>query len=226
MAGGTLGLIAGKQLSPEYKTLAQASIGIGTLAIGLKMFISAENILVAVGSFIIGGLVGHLLGIQAGMDALGQWAQGAIGGGSATFQQAFVTPTILFCVGPVTLLGCLEDGLEGKINLLAIKSILDGISAIFLAAALGAGVLLSAVSVLVVQTPLTLGARRLRFLHEKPLMLSAITSAGGLILLAIGLDLLELKKLPTGDFLPSLVIAAIFARLAKPASINVAEKLP
>ena len=213
LAGGLIGLAAGSHLPPEYKTLAQALIGIGVLAMGLKLFMASENVLIPVGALILGGLLGHLIGLQAGMDALGKWGQETVGGGSSTFQEAFVTPSILFCVGPMTLLGCLEDGLEGKIHLLGIKSILDGISSIFFAAALGPGVLLAAGTVLIVQVPLTLGARKLRFLVKKPHMLNEITASGGMILVAIGLGLLDIKKLPTADFLPALVLAGVVAAI-------------
>jgi uncharacterized membrane protein YqgA involved in biofilm formation len=175
---------------------------------GTKMFLSSRNPLIPIGSLIGGGLLGHLLGIQSAIDALGSWAEQATGGGEG-FAAVFVATSILFCVGPMTLLGCLEDGLEGRFHLLAIKSILDGISALFFAAASGPGVLLSAGTVLLVQIPLTLGARSLRFLSEKRSILDEMTAAGGLILMAIALGLLELKSLPTADFIPALALAAM-----------------
>jgi uncharacterized membrane protein YqgA involved in biofilm formation len=210
--GGLLGLLAGSHFPIEYKSLAQSAIGLGTLAMGVKMFLATRNLLIPLGSLIAGGLLGHALGIQAGMDTLGAWARDALGGGS-TFQEAFVTTSLLYCVGPMTLLGCLEEGLEGKVHLLSVKSILDGVSSAFFAAALGAGALLSAGTVLVVQAPLTLGARRLRFLEERRAILDETSASGGLMLMAIGLGLMEIKRLPTADFLPALLLAAIAAAL-------------
>ncbi|MBA3725300.1 MAG: DUF554 domain-containing protein [Armatimonadetes bacterium] len=208
MAGGLLGLAGREHLPSTYKDLSQAAIGIGTLAMGVKMFLSTRNPLVPIGSLIVGELIGHLLGFQAGIEAFGAWAQAAIGGGEG-FSAVFVATSILFCVGPMTLLGCLEDGLEGKIHLLGIKSALDGVSSVFFAAASGPGVLLSAGTVLAVQTPLTLGARRLRFLAEQRRILDEVTATGGLILIAIGLNLLDLKAIPTADFIPGLVLAGL-----------------
>ena len=153
-----MGLAAHRGLPADYRQIAIAGIGIATFAMGTKMFLASRNPLIPIGSLILGGLLGHVFGLQAAIDALGRWAQQATGGGEG-FAAVFVVTSILFCVGPMTLLGCLEDGLEGNFHLLAIKSILDGISALFFAAASGAGVLLSAATVLVVQTPLTLGAR-------------------------------------------------------------------
>ncbi|MGI8924943.1 MAG: DUF554 domain-containing protein [Fimbriimonadales bacterium] len=206
VAGGLLGLAGREHLPSPYKDLSLVAIGIGTLAMGVKMFLSTRNPLVPVGSLIVGGLIGHLVGFQAGIEAFGDWAQAAIGGGEA-FSAVFVATSILFCVGPMTILGCLEDGLEGKIHLLGIKSALDGVSSVFFAAASGPGVLLSAGTVLAVQTPLTLWARRLRFLAERRHILHEVTATGGLILIAIGLNLLDLKAIPTADFIPGLVLA-------------------
>lgn len=210
MAGTGIGLAARGHLPEQYHEIALAAVGLGTLGLGLKMFMSSRNVLIPVGALIFGGLLGHLLGLQAGVEALGAWAKSTFGGGGR-IEEAFVTTSILFCVGPMTLLGCLEDGLEGKIHLLGIKSILDGISSVFFAAALGWGVLLSAVTVLVVQGSLTFGARQLRGLLSRRDALDETTAAGGGILLAIGIGLLGLRSLPSADFLPALVIAGAAA---------------
>lgn len=210
VAGTGIGLAARGHLPQQYHEIALAAVGLGTLGLGLKMFTASRNVLIPVGALIFGGLLGHLLGLQAGIEALGAWAKGTFGGGGR-IEEAFVTTSILFCVGPMTLRGCLEDGLEGKIHLLGIKSILDGISSVLFAAALGWGVLLSAVTVLVVQGTLTLSARRLRPLLSRRDVLDETTAAGGGILLAIGIGLLGLRSLPSADFLPALVLAGAVA---------------
>lgn len=175
---------------------------------GIRMFLTTQTILVPIGALIVGGLLGHLMGIHFGIEALGNtFEQKFSSTKDSTFQQAFVVPSILFCVGPMTLLGCLEDGLSKRYQLLGLKSLLDGISSIFFAATLGAGVLLSAGTVFVVQAPLTLGAKKLRVLSERKELLDETTSAGGLILIPIGLGLLGLIQLPTADFIPALAIA-------------------
>lgn len=179
---------------------------------GIKMSLESKSVLIPVGSLILGVLCGHLLGIQAGIEGLGTAAKGWFGGSENTFEAAFVTPSILFCVGPMTLLGCLEDGLEGKIELLGLKSLLDGVSSIFFAAALGPGVLLSAATVFLIQTPLTLAATQLAPLRDKPNLLSEITATGGLILIIIGLNLLGVIKLPSADFVPALLFAGMSAK--------------
>ncbi len=206
LAGATIGLAASQALPESYERLALAAVGLGTLALGFRMFGSSKNPLVPIGSLIVGGLLGHFLGIQSAIEQLAAWAQSTIGRGGRV-EEAFVTTSILFCVGPMTLLGCLEDGLEGKIHLLGIKSILDGISSVFFAAALGWGVYLSAGTVLIVQGGLTLGARALRPLTERPMTLDESTAVGGCILLAIGLGLLGVVQIPSADFLPALFLA-------------------
>lgn len=210
MAGTGIGLAARGHLPDQYHEIALAAVGLGTLGLGLKMFTASRNVLIPVGALIFGGLLGHFLGLQAEIEELGLWAQSKFGG-SGRIEEAFVTTSILFCVGPMTLLGCLEDGLEGKIHLLGIKSILDGITSVFFAAALGWGVLLSALTVLLVQGSLTLGARGLRPLLTRRDVLDEITAAGGGILLAIGIGLLGLRALPSADFLPALLIAGAVA---------------
>ena len=205
VVGTAIGLAARGHLPGQYHEIALAAVGLGTLGLGIKMFIASNNVLIPIGALIFGGLLGHLLGLQAAVEALASWAKSTFGGGR--IEEAFVTTSILFCVGPMTLLGCLEDGLEGKIHLLGIKSILDGISSVFFAAALGWGVLLSAATVLVVQGGLTLSARRVRPLLARRDVLDETTAAGGGILLAIGIGLLGLRSLPTADFLPALLLA-------------------
>jgi uncharacterized membrane protein YqgA involved in biofilm formation len=196
--------------------LAKAAIGIGTVALGIKMFFGTRNVLIPIGALIIGGVAGHLCRIQTGIDIVSAWLQTRFGGGTG-FQESFVTSSILFCAGPMTFIGCLEDGLEGKPRLLYLKSLLDGVSAVFFAAAVGYGVFFSALSVLVVQGTLTLGARAFRSVASAPAVLDEISAAGGLILCLIGLNLLglvypEVSKF-LADYLPALVFAGAAAAL-------------
>lgn len=193
----------------DLRPLSQAAIGIGVVALGFKMFLESKNVLIPIGSLILGVIVGHLLRIQAGIDILGSFAERKFGGGSG-FQESFVTSTILFCVGPMTLLGCLEDGLQGETRLLSVKSILDGVSSVFIAATVGMGVFLSALSVFIIQGGLTLGAKQFTGLSKRTDILAEVSAAGGLILPLIGLNLLGVLKLPTADFVPAILFAGLF----------------
>ncbi|MEM4409971.1 MAG: DUF554 domain-containing protein, partial [Candidatus Caldarchaeum sp.] len=217
--GGTVGVWAGSALPEEYSPLALSAIGVGTIAMGGKMFLSTWNVLIPVASLVFGALLGRLMGIQQGVQMIAEGSRSLLaslhGGDLGYFQEAFISSSLLFCVGPMTLLGCLEDGLEGRITLLSVKSLLDGVSSLFIGAGLGPGVLLSTLTILAVQMPLTLGARKLRFLKDESRLIQEISATGGLILIVIGLSLCGLKLPPSSEFLPALVLAGIFAEVAR-----------
>jgi uncharacterized membrane protein YqgA involved in biofilm formation len=183
---------------------------------GMKMAFETRNVLVVAGALLAGGVIGLFLGIPQGVGALAEGMKRLLGG-EGRFNEGLITASVLFCIGPMTLLGCIEDGLEGKIDLLALKSTLDFVASLFLAVSLGAGVLASAVVVLVFQGLLTAAARWLKPLADRPHLIRETTALGGLILLLIGLNLLDLKETPTEAFLPSLVLAPMLAHFFVPA---------
>jgi len=172
--------------------------------------------LAVLAALLLGVAVGELLRLHDGLEALGARFQRRLtrGEGSPSrIAEGFVTASLVFCVGPLTILGSLDNGLRGDITLLATKSLLDGVAAVAFAAALGPGVYLSVITVLVVQGGISGGAFLLTDLMDGPTIL-AITAAGGLILLGVGLRLLELKPVRVANFLPALVLAPLFVRLA------------
>jgi hypothetical protein len=133
------------------------------------------------------------------------------GGATGRFSEAIVTCTILFCVGPMTLLGCLQDSLEDKSDILYVKSAMDGISAIFFGAALGVGVVATAVILLVIQGSLSLLARRLRSVKNLTAYIEEASAVGGLLIVSIAFGLLQIRQFPTADYLPAILLAPIFA---------------
>jgi len=210
-AGATVGLLVGKYIPETYRDVALSGLGLVTCGLGIKMFLKSHNALVAAISVAIGGIIGLALGIQAGIDQLSEWARLRMGGQAGLFNEGLITSFVLFCIGPMTLLGCVKDGLEGDIELLALKSTMDGIAAIFLAAAFGAGVLVTAVLILIFQGALTLLARPLRPLAQNPMLIDELGASGGAILLGIGIHLIGLKDLHTANYLPALILAPIVA---------------
>ncbi len=214
LAGSLLGIAVGRLLPSTYESAVLSAIGLLTLVLGVKMSLASPSILLVGGASIIGVLLGTLLGIQPALEGLGDWAQSAMGA-DGRFSEGFVIATVLFCAGPVTILGCMQDGLENKIELLGFKSILDGVSSIFLAATHGIGVAASAIAVLVIQGILTLAAGRLRGLSEDKEMLDTLTGAGGIILLALGFNILGLTDLPTGNFVPALIVGPLLVALSR-----------
>jgi uncharacterized membrane protein YqgA involved in biofilm formation len=186
----------------------------------LTMFTSADLLagdeLAVLGGLLGGVVVGELLRLHDGLEALGGWFQRRLARDEegSRIAEGFITASLVFCVGPLTIIGSLENGLSGDITLLATKSLLDGVASIAFAAALGAGVYLSALTVLVVQGGIAGGAFLLRDVMDAATV-AAITSAGGLILLGVALRLLDLKPVRVANFLPALVLAPLFLRVAE-----------
>ena len=221
VAGTVIGRLLGSRFTPRIQETQMAALGLATTVIGVQSALIAfapghppAQFLAALLAILCGGAIGEVLRLEDALAALGKRAEAhfARTNTSGDFARAFVTTSLLFCVGPLTILGCLDDGLRGDISKLTIKSLLDGIAAAAFAAALGWGVLLSAVTVLVSQGTLTLCAGLLRpFLTSG--MIAALTTAGGIMLLGLGLNLLGVTKIRIASFLPALILAPLFLLL-------------
>lgn len=208
--GAVVGLLVGKAIPEEAKTVALHGLGLVTAGMSLKMFLQARNPLIVALSVALGGLLGLALGLHHGIEAVANWSKAQLGqGDSATFTSGLVSSFVLFCVGPMTLLGCLQDALENKIDLLALKSTMDGIAAMFMAAASGAGVLVTAFLLLLFQGGLTLSARSLAPMAKDQEMIDETTGTGGAMLLATGIGLLGLADLRTANYLPAIFLAPV-----------------
>lgn len=207
VAGSAIGMAGGRRIPESARSLVLSGLGLLALVIGVKMAIGTTNELVLLAAILTGGLAGHALGLARRLDALGDALQKRLSaGGGSRFSEGFVTASLVFCVGPMTILGSIQDGLSGDYTLLAVKSMLDFFGAIGFAAGLGAGVMAAVATVLVVQGGLTLGAGLFADLLTDPLV-REMTAAGGTLMLGIGLRLLDLKRIPVADFLPALVVA-------------------
>lgn len=213
--GATAGLLVGRAVPSAYQEVALHGLGLVTIGIGIKMFLASKNPLIPAIAVALGGVLGHALGIHSGIEALAESSRSYFGGDSSRFASGMITSFVLFCVGPMTLLGCLQDALERKIDLLALKSTLDGIAAFFLAAASGAGVLLTAGLVLIFQGALTLLARPLHPLAEDETLIGETSGTGGAILFATGIGLLGLKDLHPANYFPAVFLAPLLASVAK-----------
>ena len=184
-------------------------VGLVSLVIGLQMSLTTQNILVVLGSLLAGGIIGELVRLHEGLNRLGDMLQAKLTvEKDSTFSKGFVTASLLFCVGPMTILGSIQDGLSGDYTLLATKSILDGFASLALAASMGWGVLFAALTVLVYQGGLTVGAGLMKTLLTEP-MVAEMTATGGTLILAIGLNLLDLTTIRVANFLPALVVAPL-----------------
>jgi hypothetical protein len=195
------------------RATAMQAIGIVTLLVGVANFLDYGNPLVPLVSVVAGLVVGELVGIETWLERLGDHLEKRFSKGESPISRAFVTTSLLFCVGPLTVVGSLEDGLRGDYGLLALKSALDFIAALTFASVLGWGVLLSAGTILLVQGSLTLGAGFLEpFVTDA--MISAATATGGVLIVGIGLGLLELKRVRVGNMLPALLFAPLLVAAA------------
>jgi len=219
IVGSLLGNFLGARLSEKLRQTVISGLGLFTLVLGVQMFLNTKNALIVLGSVLIGALLGEWWQIEAGLEKLGAWLEKKFSRGEAgakdqeNFIKGFLTASLVFCIGPMAILGSIQDGLTGKFDLLAVKSTLDGFASLAFASSLGLGVAFSALPVLVYQGALTLMARQLQPLMSEA-MIAEMTATGGVLLVGIAISgLLEIKKIRVGNFLPALVIAPLLVAL-------------
>jgi uncharacterized protein len=224
LVGTTFGTLLGDRLPERVRGVALQAIGLFTLLIGIQMALQVQNPLVLLGSLVLGGVVGELAGIEHRLDLLGQRLEARFGDSDgtsdqsgSTFVRGFVTSSLVFCVGPLTIVGSIQDGLTGNYSLLSVKSLLDGITSIALSSALGRGVYFSALVILVYQGGLSLGAAVLGGLigdpsHDPGVL--EMTATGGLVIVGLGLRLLDVSRVRVGNLLPALAFAPVLTWLA------------
>ena len=208
-----MGVLFGSRLSENLKNTVIAGMGLFTTAVGLQMFLKSENALVVLGALIFGAILGDWWNIEDRLQNLGVWLEkrlsGSSEGGSSHFVRGFLTASVLFCTGPMAVLGAISDGLKGDYLTLSIKSVLDGFISIAFASTLGIGVVFSTIPVLIYQGGISLLAAQLNAIVSTSMM-NEMTATGGVLLMGIGISsLLEIKKIRVGNFLPALVIAPI-----------------
>ncbi|HBZ57286.1 MAG TPA: DUF554 domain-containing protein [Syntrophobacteraceae bacterium] len=207
--GSVVGAAIGNRLPDRIRTTVLQGLGLITMTIGLQMALQTRNILVVLGAVLVGGIIGELLRIHDGLERLGGFLQSVLArGGSSQFSEGFVTASLLFCIGPMAILGSIQDGLTGDYQLLTVKSILDGFASIAFAASLGWGVGCAALSVLCYQGAITLLANMLERLLAEPMVLE-MTATGGILIMGIGIKLLNIRDIRLASFLPALVLAPL-----------------
>jgi uncharacterized membrane protein YqgA involved in biofilm formation len=212
IVGAVIGKWAGGALKDEMQKVVMQAIGLGVILIGITMAITTNNIMIVLVSLVLGGILGELLAIELQLERMGQALEKMVsnGRGETTFVKGFVSASLLYCVGAMAIMGSLESGLTGQHTTLYAKSLLDGVSAVILASSLGWGVAFSALSVFAYQGSITLLAGWLGTILTEP-VITEMTSVGGLLIFAIGLDLLGIKKFKVGNLLPAVFIAMAIA---------------
>lgn len=210
LVGGTLGSLVGDRLPARIHTALFGVLGLFTVLIGLLDAITTKNALIVLGALLIGVIIGEALNIERGLERLGEWAQKKLARPDSTLSEAFVTASLLFCVGPLSILGSLENGLSGDTTKLVIKATLDGFASLAIGATLGWGVLLAIGVILLYQGGLALLAHSIApALYANPGAITELTATGGLILVAIGLKLLDVRDLRVANWLPALAMAPL-----------------
>jgi uncharacterized protein len=213
LIGGMIGLLFGARIPEKLKGTVIAGMGLFTAAMGIQMFLNTENPLIVLGSLLIGTLLGEWWRIEDGLQNLGKYLEQRFSkvenDGSNKFVRGFLTASLLFCVGPMTILGSIQDGLTGDYNLLAVKSVLDGFASLAFASTLGIGVMFSTIIILVYQGGISLLAAQLNAVVT-PSMMNELTATGGVILIGLAISsLLEIKKIRVGNMLPGLLVAPL-----------------
>jgi len=236
--GSSIGVLLGDRLPARARETVMHGLGLVTLLVGLQMALKTGNVLIVMGSVLVGGVLGEVWQIEERLEIAGRWFDVRLNQGGflardevppaeehsvlpqRSIARAFVTASLVFCVGPLTVLGSIQDGLTGDYRLLAIKSILDGFAGMAFAAAMGPGVLLSTLTIFFYQGGLSLIARLLGMgligaavTESGPLL--EMTATGGVLIMGIGLVLLELKRVRVANFLPAIGIAPLIAWLVE-----------
>lgn len=209
LLGTFLGVVLKHGIPEKVQRVIMQGIGLCVVAIGITTAIKTENTLLFIFSVAIGGAIGKLIGIEDKLDKLGMRIQNRFSHEESTIAEGFVTATLIFCVGAMTILGALESGLYQNHELLYIKALLDGLTSLVLASTLGFGVGFSAVAVLLYQGAIALSASWVApFLTDA--VMTEISAVGGALIMGIGINLLDIKKIHVGDMLPGLLIPPLY----------------
>lgn len=205
LAGGLAGMLFGKALPERMKNTVIQGIGLAVLLIGLSMALQSKNTLVVIASLVFGGIIGEWIDIEFRLQQLGRWLEKflAKSGKGGDFTKAFVSTSLIYCVGAMAIMGSLESGLKGVHDILFAKAMLDGVSAIVFASSMGIGVLASAIPVFLYQGGITLSATFLQGLLSDPII-AEMSATGGLLIVGIGINILEIKEIKVGNLLPGI----------------------
>ena len=212
--GSLLGLFLKQFFTTGMETIIFQALGLGTILIGLKMALKLPDgyMLVFIFSLVLGGIVGEWIQLDSIILSLSDRLKSVSGSSDSSFSEGLITAFLLFCIGSMTIVGAIEEGLNHKRELLIVKSTLDGFSSVALAATLGVGVLFSVIPLLIFQGGLTISAKKLKPLFDKT-TIDVLSAVGGILILGISFNLLKLGKVNLETLLPSLAFAIILSKL-------------
>ena len=210
IVGGLIGLLFGKGIADKYKQTNLQGVALSVILVGWKSALAADQLLIVIVSMVAGATIGEGLNIEGKLERLGQWLEARVSAGpGSSLARGFVTASLVFCVGSMAIVGSLESGLTGNHQTLFAKSILDGVISIVFASTMGVGVLFSSAAVFLYQGLITLAA-----VFLKPLLAAAtvaqMTAVGGLLIVAIGLNMLGMVKIRVGNLLPAIFLPLVY----------------
>lgn len=216
IVGGLLGLML-PRISEGIKSTVMQGLGLAITVLGITMALKSNQIIIVIISVVAGGILGELLRIEYWLGRLGDWLQAALRKDSSahltnSISEGFVTCTLIYCIGAMAILGPLDDGLRHNHDILYTKSLLDGFLSIIFASTLGIGVIFSAVSVFMMQGAIALFATVIAMAFSQAsldVMIVQITAVGGVLVIGVGINILQIKKVNVANMLPAIVIAAM-----------------
>jgi len=218
IVGSLIGMFFSKGIKNEYRTAFFQVIGLVTVAIGVGMVYAIEHLVIVIISLVIGTLLGTWWDIENQIERFSNYLKKRLKIGNERFSEGLITTVLLFCVGSMTILGTIQEGMGISSDLLITKAILDGFSSIILASVFGISVLFSAIPLFLIQGGLTLLAMQLgAFISDE--MVAALTAVGGVMLIGLGFSILEIKKIPIANMLPALLVVILLVWLYRHSGI-------
>lgn len=212
IGGGLIGLLIGKRFNKKLNQAAMTALALFVLILGIQMSFKSENLIIPLISLVVGSIVGELLNIERELNKFSKLLEKKFSrkGEASKFGKAFITCSLLYCVGPMIIVGSIQEGLSGDYSLLVTKAMMDGIATVLFSATMSIGAVFAAIPVFTIQMSLTLLANFLSFLLSDNVV-AAITATGGVIIVGSALNLLEIKKIKLANMLPALLVAILLA---------------
>jgi len=214
IVGSLMGAALKGGIPEKYNITIMQAVSLAVILVGLKAALKTDALLLVIFSLAIGALAGEFLKIEQRLERSGQWLQSRFSKGGSDFGKGFVTASLIYCVGSMAIVGSLESGLTGNHQTLFAKSVLDGIASIILASTLGIGVAFSAISVFIYQGIITVTAALMKAALIPP-VINQMSAVGGLLIMGIGFNLMEIKKIKVGNMLPAIAVPLVYYLVKK-----------
>ena len=212
MGGGTVGMLLGARIPEKTRTLVFQGLGLCVMVVGLQAALAGTKPMITIASIVGGGVLGEILGLEDRLSELGEWLKRRVSSSNPRFTEGMVNGSVIFCIGAMSILGSLEEGLRGSRDIIYAKSIIDAFAAVIMGAGYGLGVVFSGVTVLIYQGALVLGASALAGVLTD-VVVAEISATGGVIIVGIGFNLLGATQIRLANLVPALLLAPLLALL-------------